>query len=210
MDLLYRLRSDVAVLNGEGVGGYGVRMDEGRVNRDPFIGDCPHYYPVERMMQVVLALSPEPGLLARVPLGQTPSLHALRRFRSPGTFVRALLQYYGFVRIPAVVHRDCTFFLLTTRTPPTGRGQQRDLPGSVQDASVHAWGLRPRGVRLTLGFYFDSGGVAFRSRERRRHSGLKVSRLNTQPAPAPVNASHSPLRDHRHDSEDSVMTCSSL
>ena len=55
MFLPYRSGSDVAVLDGEGIGEYGVRMDEGRVNRDsilvdcpyycPFIGDCPYYAP---------------------------------------------------------------------------------------------------------------------------------------------------------------------
>src|SRR5690606_956330 len=84
--------------------------------------------------------------------------------------------------------------ILTTRALPTGQGQQRDLPGSAQDASVHAWGLRPRGVRPTPGLYFDSGGVAFRIMQLRRHSGFHISRLNTQPAPAPVNASHIPSR----------------
>ena len=39
-------------------------------------------YPVERTLQGTPALCPDPGLLARLPLGQLPSLHGLRRVLS--------------------------------------------------------------------------------------------------------------------------------
>jgi hypothetical protein len=54
------------------------------------------------------ALSPEHVLLALILFGQTPFLHPLRShlFR----FVRGLLWYYEFVRLPATVHRCCTPF----------------------------------------------------------------------------------------------------
>ena len=48
------------------------------------------------------ALSPERVALRRVPLGQPPSLHRLRR-RFPGV-VQRLPRYYGAVRLPTSVH----------------------------------------------------------------------------------------------------------
>jgi len=59
------------------------------------------------------ALSPERVLLAQVPLGQTPSLHLLRR-RCSG-FVRRLPRYYGSVRLPVFVHRRRTSLDFPTR-----------------------------------------------------------------------------------------------
>ena len=60
-------------------------------------------YPVERTLQGTPALCPDPGLLSRLPLGQLPSLHGLRRFglfstphrRSSLHLVRSLHRYYG-------------------------------------------------------------------------------------------------------------------
>ena len=92
------------------------------------VAHCDLTYSVEHVLQVYLALSPEPGLLSQISLGQTPFLQALRRTRSPPLLVRVLLRYYGLVRFPAAVHHGCTFFL-TTRTLASGQGQQRDLPG---------------------------------------------------------------------------------
>jgi len=160
-------------------------------------------YPVERMLQVYLAMSPEPGLLSRIPLSQTPSLQALRRTGLSPLFVRALLRYYGFVRLPVVVHHGCTF-LLTARTLATGQGQQRDLPGSAQEVSVRAWGLRPRGacahLAMAMRTVLPSGqsqgvGTPYKA----------LSRLDTQPAPAPVNACHNPSQGNSHDSGASVV-----
>jgi hypothetical protein len=61
------------------------------------------------------ALSPDRVLLAQVPLGQTPSLHLLRR-RCSG-FVRRLPRYYGSVRLPVFVHHRLQ--LLTSRCVPS-------------------------------------------------------------------------------------------
>ena len=131
-------------------------------------------YPFERMWQVNLALSPEPGLLARIPLGQTPSLQALRRTGSPPAFVRALPRYYGFVRLPAVVHRGCTFIFghadraygaRPTAGPPGFRA------GSFSTCMGSTTARSPLASRCS-----DACGVAFRPKPRRRHSGPRFFR----------------------------------
>jgi hypothetical protein len=113
-------------------------------------------------------------------------------------FVRALLRYYKPVRLPAVVHRGRAPSGFSARTAPTGRGQRRDLPGSVQDVSMRAWGLRPRGVRTLLAMAkcpmlpsTSGNGVGT--------PNAKLSRLNTQPASSPVNACQTASRPPSHD-----------
>ena len=63
-------------------------------------------YAVKRLLQGTPALRPDPGLLNRLPLGQLPSLHGLRRGRRCSTthVVRSFRWYYGAVRLPAPVH----------------------------------------------------------------------------------------------------------
>ena len=154
-------------------------------------------YPVQRCIQVRLALSPEPGLLSRISLGQVPSLQALRRERLPARLVRALPRYYGPVRLPAAVHRGLAPFGFSARTPRTARGQRRDLPGSAQDVCVRAWGLRPRGVRMRLAMAAHPVWPS----EQRNAVGTPdktISRLNTQPARSPANACTAALRPKRH------------
>jgi hypothetical protein len=140
----------------------------------PRVMTCFCSYPFERMGQVDLALSPEPGLLARIPLGQTPSLQALRQARSPPLFVRALPRYYGFVRFPAAVHRGCTFTFdhadhaysaWPTAGPPGFRAESfGTCMGSTTTRS-------PQASRAN-----DVCGVAFRPKPRRRHSGPRLFR----------------------------------
>ena len=78
-------------------------------------------YPVQRVLQVHLALSPEPGLLSRIPLGQAPSLQTLRRPRASAALVRVLPRYYGLVRLPVLVHRGRTPTGFSARALPTGQ-----------------------------------------------------------------------------------------
>ena len=67
--------------------------------------------PVERTSQGTPALCPDPGVLARLALGQLPALHGLRRFGLFSTphrrvslhLVRSLPRYSGAVRLPAPV-----------------------------------------------------------------------------------------------------------
>src|SRR5208282_4998139 len=77
--------------------------------------------------RVYPALSPERVLLAQVPLGQTPSLHLLRR-RYSG-FVRRLPRYYGSVRLPVFVHHRLLSLNFPMRPERTGR--PRGNPGSL-------------------------------------------------------------------------------
>ena len=51
-------------------------------------------YPSQLLLQVFPALCPVPGLLVRIPLGQSPSLHFLRRCQRTAVLVRKLRRYY--------------------------------------------------------------------------------------------------------------------
>jgi len=62
-------------------------------------------YPSQRMLQGLPPLRAAPGLLNRIPLGSSPSLCILRKLWRTTALVRKLLQYYGTVRLPMVVHR---------------------------------------------------------------------------------------------------------
>ncbi len=79
-------------------------------------------------------------------------------------------------------------------------GQIQGIPIPVQGVSVHAWGLRPRRVciRLAISAYTVLPSVDL------KHVGTQnfvyISRLNTQPARTPVNASTSVLPLTPHDS----------
>ena len=44
-----------------------------------------------------VSLCPEPGLLKQIPLGQSPSLHSLRKPKRTTALVRKLPRYYGTV-----------------------------------------------------------------------------------------------------------------
>jgi len=62
------------------------------------IPPCCLAYPLKRIGPADPALRPGRGTLGRIPLGQPPFLHRLRRpFQN---LVRRLLRYYGAVRLP--------------------------------------------------------------------------------------------------------------
>ena len=87
----------------------------------------------------------------------------------------------------------------TRSTVPSVREEPRDIPVPVRGVSVHAEGLRPRWARV---------GLAITSRPVLPSAATYdvgvpetlISRLNTSPARAPVNASASSLRPTPHDS----------
>jgi len=137
-----------------------------------------------------------------------PWLHA----PAPPPFVRELRQYYGAVRLPdpyiGGVH------LSASHRGPFGRSQ--GLPVLAHDASTHARGLsvRPRQVPPHLAF-LGASSVAFSSgNSLGTWEFNSISRLNTRPTCAPVNASEMPSRASPHDSGSSWVaspsTCESL
>ncbi len=134
------------------------------------------------MMPGSLVLCPDPGLLFRIPLGQAPSLHTLRRTGPPPLFVRVLLRYYGLVRLPIVVHRGCT--LVSGRTDRVNKTRPTTGPPEFRagcfDTCMGSTTTRSPHTPCDTSAY----GVAFRFGERRRHSGRKNFR-GSIPSPYP-------------------------
>ena len=143
--------------------------------------------------------------LPQVSLGQPPSLHRLRR-RCSG-FVRRLRRYYAAVRLPTSVHHRRvsldfpmrSAFAIAADGRGTSRFPRRVFPymRGVSDRAGFLGVLPER----RLGYCLPLCSTA--SASRRAHclrNGAWISRLNTQPARAPVNASPSPLRAMTHDS----------
>src|SRR6266496_1799695 len=168
----------------------------------PLILHCCLSYPPQRALHDLPVQCPVHVLPWRLPFGQTPSLHPLRR-RFAG-LVRGLRHYYGSVRLPAVVHQRRTsldFSLRPHRILLGGRRISRFsrrllpcMPG-VSDLAgyLHALPLRRVGCGLPH--------LLTRSASRSKF----ISRLNTLPARSPVNASPAPLRAPVHDSGPSWL-----
>jgi hypothetical protein len=93
------------------------------------IPTCGLTYPLQLMWHAHPALRPEHGLLVRIALGQTSSLHRLRRLRGSrkrlaGVVVRRFRRYYTSVRLPVSVHRWLTSLDFPTRPIlPCGSGR---------------------------------------------------------------------------------------
>src|SRR5262249_11373147 len=148
---------------------------------------CGFAYPLQRTQRAVPALCPGRVLLARVPFGQAPSLHPLRR-RHFGV-VRRLRRYYGPVRLPLAVHRQrASVDFLTRPAVPSTTGDQglsrfsREVCPSMLGVSDRA-GLRRVLRWRRTGWSLPPSSTASASRSR------LLSRLNTRPARSPVNAS---------------------
>src|SRR5580700_6253377 len=161
------------------------------------------------------AVPQHPAVLAAARQGAVPEpafLGLLRR-RLPG-LVRRLHRYYRTVRLPVLVHRRRTSLDFPTRpAAPSATGEHRisrfscDVfryvhgvsdragPGRISRYRCNRWGLP---LLLTA------------SASRR----MTLSRLNTRPAPTPVNASPLSLRKTAHDSGPlwvaSLSTCDSF
>ena len=100
--------------------------------------------PLQRTGQTGLAQCPGFVALGRVSFGPIPFLRHLRRVDV--RFVRQLLRYYGSVRLPnARSSSACILGLPDTVCLPR---RPWDLPVPIPNVSMHAWGLRPRGVLL--------------------------------------------------------------
>ena len=161
-------------------------------------------YPLKRAWHITPALCPECVTLRRVSLGQPPSLHRLRS-RCSG-LVRRLLRYYGAVRLPASVHHrrsSLDFPMRSTRARVDGCRTSR-FPCKVLACMLGVCDRAgSRSVlpmrRFRCGLPLSSTASAPRRARSSRH-GACLSRLNTQPARTPVNASPTPLRTVTHDS----------
>jgi hypothetical protein len=168
---------------------------------------CRLTYPLQRTERAFPARCPGRVLLWQVSFGQAPSLHPLHD-RLPGV-VRGLRRYCGPVRLPMLVHRRRTSLDFPTRpTAPLAAGEHGTsrLPHEVR-SYVHGVSDRagPRSVspyRRTR-WCLPLSPTASASRRK------LLSRLNTRPARAPVNASTPPLQTAPHDS-GSVWVASPL
>ncbi len=145
------------------------------------------------------ALSPGRVLLAQVSLGQTPSLHLLRR-RCSG-FVRRLLRYYGSVRLPVFVRHRLVSLDFPMRPENAGL---RVNPGSlnfhtrcVPTCQGHRPRRTPTKLAMALGRMLPSALC----------QGVGVLKLGvfrgsiTWPIVPPVYASYTALRPCPQDSE---------
>ncbi len=163
-------------------------------------------YPLKSAWHTIPTLCSERVALGRISLGQSPSLHHLRS-RLPG-LVRRLPRYYGAVRLPgAVRHRRSPWaFTMRSAAPIAAdnagisRFPYKLIPcvRGVSDRAGSGRASRYRHVRCCLPFF--SRTSAPRS-VRSLRCGSYISRLNTQPARTPADASPSPLRTTTHGSE---------
>ncbi len=148
---------------------------------------CRLTYPRERALHACPALRPAHGLLTRVPFGHPSSLHPLRRWSA--NVVRGLLGYYTGVRLPTTVHHRHTSLDFPMR------------PAAPCRAGGGGISRFPNKVRTNMHGVSDRAGSRCASRNRHNrcrlpHSPTRsaprskiLSRLNTQPARPPVNAS---------------------
>ena len=146
-----------------------------------------------------------------IALGLPSSLHDLRRRRgSPRNLVRPLLRYYTAVRLPAPMTHRRTPEGFTMRTAPNAsqrRAVKRGISRFPNELHPHVHGVCDRAGSDALspkrahrcGLRLISTASAPRTTRNSRR-GAWITRLNTRPARAPVNASPTPSRMYTHDS----------
>src|SRR5947209_8829428 len=155
-------------------------------------------YPPQRAVRALAALSPRRVLPGQIPLGQSPSLHPLRR-RLPG-FVRGLHRYYGTVRLPGLVHRRRASLDFPTRpAAPLAAGEPRTSRFS-REVFPYVHGVSDRAGPGRISRYRCATVVPSALTTASASRTLLLSRLNTRPARTPVNASMPPSRETPHDS----------
>lgn len=144
------------------------------------------------------AQCPVPAARTRMPFDQPPSLHLLRTARKR-QFVRRLRRYYAAVRLPAVVHhrRTSLDFSMRPRRRRLGDGRISRFPfrllpclSGVSDRA----GFQRSSPKRTADCCLPHAPTGLASRTK------AFSRLNTQPALSPVNASSRGLLHATHDS----------
>src|SRR6266851_6647881 len=181
--------------------------EAGELHLPIFRGCLP--YPPQRTLHDFPVQCPVRVLPRRLPFGQTPSLHPLRHWRvgsgrRHASFVHGLRRYYGSVRLPASVHHRRTSLDFSMRPKRAGLGGRRIsrfsrrllpcMPGASDLAGYQRSSpMRNIGCRLPL----SPTGSASRTND--------FSRLNTQPALSPVNASPGESPHPTHDSGPSWL-----
>ena len=180
------------------------------------ISMCYSTYPLKLVWHANPALRPEHGVLVRIALGQPSSLHRLRWLlmgrsllsrdswwawiRLIMAVVRRLRRYYTAVRLPVFVHHEITSLDFPMR------------PVAPLLTGEHGISRFSREVVLCMQRFFDRArspsllpGRAMgcglpRAETASAPRTLLISRLNSSPAHAPVNASRPSLRATAHDS----------
>src|SRR6202049_4340840 len=155
-------------------------------------------YPLQRTGRALPAQKIGRVLLLQVPLGQTSSLRPLRH-RLPGV-VRRLHRYYRPVRLPVPVHRRRTSLDFPTRPAVSPSASEHGTSRFSCEVFPYVLGVSDRAGPCRISRYRCNGYslpvTSTASASRRK----VVSRLNTQPARAPVNASMPPSQAAPHDS----------
>jgi len=148
---------------------------------------------------LVPALCPGRVLLKRISLGQTSSLHPLRR-RLPG-LVRGLHWYYRSVRLPTFVHHRRTSIDFPIRSRADSALEERGISRFPCEVFRYVLGVCDRaGLGCALLYRRSRWGLPLSPTASASRRNV-LSRLNNRPAPSPVNASTPPSRAAPHDSE---------
>ena len=158
-------------------------------------------YPLQRTVRVFPARCPGRVLLLQVSFGRTPSLRPLRdRHGLPGS-VRGLRRYYGSVRLPVSVRHRRASLDFPMRSEATAASDGRGISRFPCEVLPYVHGVSDRaGPRCTLRYRCTECCLPPAPRASASRS-MPLSRLITQPARSPVNASATPLRTSPHDSE---------
>jgi len=159
---------------------------------------CCLTYPFQRALRTCPALGPGCVTLQRIPLGQSPFLHHLRRWLA--SFVRQLLRYYGIVRLPILVHHCIASSDFPMRSPHPLCGDEYRI--SRFPLMVFPYMPRsPTAQSPNVSRATDTHGIAFRMTHGvGTLEFTSISRLNTWPILTPVNASAMALLPPPHDS----------
>src|SRR5580704_5436651 len=159
---------------------------------------CCLTYPPERTERVVPALYPGRVLLRQVPFGQPSSLHPLRR-QWPAV-VRGLRRYCRAVRLPGFFRHRRTSLDFPMRPTATAALGKPGISRFPREVSTYVHGVSDRaGLWRTSRYRCTRWGLPLSPTASASRRNV-LSRLNTQPARSPVNASTLLLRTAPHDS----------
>jgi hypothetical protein len=163
------------------------------------VPSCRVPYPLQRTGRTLPARRPGRVLLAQVSLGQTASLHPLRGRLRPSV-VRGLHRYCRPVRLPLAVHRRRASIDFPTRPAASAATGDQGISRFSCEVLPYVHGVSDRAGSRRVSRYRRaewSLPLLLTASAPRRN---ELSRLNTRPARAPVNASTPPSQVTPHDS----------